>query len=1332
MKFTTTKLLIICLLLIGGGNLNAQEEGGATIEQNTFSIIHNEGQENQYELVYTITSEEPKECSLTEFKPTMLSEESAADHAAIELELSSKIYNNDVEYTLTSIGNEVFARRNITGALTIPNTVKSIGSYSFTACPITSLTFEDTEENPSKLEVIDSHAFHLCSKIEGELIIPNTVKIIENGAFDMGYFEIYDPETYDVCRISALIFEEDSQLEKIGDNAFAYCNSMKGDLIIPKNVVTIGSSAFVHCSKPCPEYCEEGCEHVSGFASLSFEEGSKLETIGSEAFFWSEQYRGDLIIPNSVTSIGVSAFAQTSFDGELKISENVTIIEESTFRMMERLTGVVTIPKKVTSIGKEAFCWATMTGLIFEDDSALETIGIRAFANCNMEGNLTIPSNVETIGNYAFSYCNMVENFILPEGLLTIGDRAFETTAVTAMTIPSTVTTIGKALFADCNYLETVVVDENNKVYDSRDNCNAIVETATNTIIAGCPYTTIPETVTAIGDYAFCQVSLNAEILDIQSNIASIGEYAFYDVKGIYEIYIPSSVTEIKKKAFSGCEGVTKVIIDSENPKYDSRENCNAIIETATNTLINGFSTTTVLNGIETIEEYAFESQRDMREMKLPYTVTTIKNGAFRRCDGLKSFHIPASVVNMEGNPFEETELHEVYCYWEEPIGDFYGSIGFSYEVEPKLYCPSISLDKYRNYEGSYIDASMLVGMPTYTEEGWYDADGTFSPGFVPSMAEDHHVAINAEYVLNQGEMLECTSLGMMKDGGVTIKEGGQLYSNDIFGNITTERIVKGHGQDLSEATDENGVALEKGWYAISSAHDKYAVSNMMSDENAPEYELFRYDETTSYWQNVKNEEHTDFSFLEYGRGYLYANKDDITVTTTGNVNAANVTYDMSASGDYLTGFNLIGNPFTHDIYMGKALPTTLDNSVVFELYDMYDDGWSGNYLKVTYGSNEEKLEFTSEDWSQGYKSVTMSFDPGTEVTVEFVADGDYPEECSYSMSYAYGEYIHGYSYQETSYPEEDPEYPEDPEEYEGMERSESSDGSDEENTEEYPEETGNPFTFTVVEEQNLLNEAYYTLSGEGAWVVNQLTEMKPVAPGQAVLVKAFNEIPVTIINTNEKPQQETRSSKNQMLVVSVANEKYNDKAYVSFGEGVGLDKISHQNVNIPMLYVHAEDADYALAVMDKNVKEIPLNFEAKTMGQYTISLRQENCEFDELYLVDKQMNEIVDILKDDYTFMATTNDNPERFVLTMDIESDGDTDNVKFLVYVDADDMLNINGITGTAMINIFDAQGRYAYRTECHDENCRVPASAFTAGVYIIQKIDDNGVETQKIIID
>jgi len=176
--------------------------------------------------------------------------------------------------------------------------------------------------------------------------------------------------------------------------------------------------------------------------------------------------------------------------------------------------------------------------------------------------------------------------------------------------------------------LTSIVVEEGNTEYDSRNNCNAIIESSSNTLIAGCKNTIIPNSVTAIDGYAF------------------------YRCNGLTSITIPNSVTSIGDDAFSGCGGLISIVVEEGNAKYDSRNNCNAIIETSSNTLIIGCKNTTIPNSVTSIGKGAFSECSALTSITIPNCVTSIGDWAFYGCSGLTSVTIPNSVTSIGDSAF--------------------------------------------------------------------------------------------------------------------------------------------------------------------------------------------------------------------------------------------------------------------------------------------------------------------------------------------------------------------------------------------------------------------------------------------------------------------------------------------------------------------------------------------------------------------------------------------------------------------------------------------------------------------------------------------------------
>ena len=179
--------------------------------------------------------------------------------------------------------------------------------------------------------------------------------------------------------------------------------------------------------------------------------------------------------------------------------------------------------------------------------------------------------------------------------------------------------------------MESIIVNKDNPQYDTRDNCNAIIESNTNILIVGCKNTTIPLNVTGIGIRAFEGCS-SLTSLTIPTSVTSIAEYAFEGCSSLTSLTIPASVTSIEKRVFGSCGNLSSIIVSPENAKYDSRDNCNAIIETENNMLIAACKNTNIPQSVTSIAEYAFYQCSGLISIEIPDNITTIENNAFRDC----------------------------------------------------------------------------------------------------------------------------------------------------------------------------------------------------------------------------------------------------------------------------------------------------------------------------------------------------------------------------------------------------------------------------------------------------------------------------------------------------------------------------------------------------------------------------------------------------------------------------------------------------------------------------------------------------------------------------
>ena len=363
-------------------------------------------------------------------------------------------------------------------------------------------------------------------------------------------------------------------------------------------------------------------EIINGINYRLDEDKLTAEVIARKEMIWNV-YKGDMIIPETVefkgvtyrvTSIGEKAFARSFSLKSVTIPDSVTSIGEKAFNDCKKLESIV-IPDSVTSIGEYAFVGCkSLTTKVEIGEKIID--GIKYILYCNR--------TAKVIQNGGYK-----GDIIIPEivdfnertyRVTSIGDRAFkDCNNLTSITIPDSVMSIGNCAFTDCNNLTSII---------------------------------IPDNIMSIGDMTFSGCYALTEIV-IPDSVKSIGYEAFELCSSLKSIVIPARVTEIKERAFVGCKSLTSVIVDEGNPRYDSRENCNAIIETATNKLILGCSQTIIPESVTEIGEEAFSS---CDSLTIPEGVTSIGAEAFRNCESLKSITIPVSIKSIGGYAFDMCE----------------------------------------------------------------------------------------------------------------------------------------------------------------------------------------------------------------------------------------------------------------------------------------------------------------------------------------------------------------------------------------------------------------------------------------------------------------------------------------------------------------------------------------------------------------------------------------------------------------------------------------------------------------------------------------------------
>ena len=235
------------------------------------------------------------------------------------------------------------------------------------------------------------------------------------------------------------------------------------------------------------------------------------------------------------------------------------------------------------------------------------------------------------------------------------------------------------------------------------------------------------------------------------------------------------------------------------------------------------------------------------------------------------------------------------------------------------------------------------------------------------------------------------------------------------------------------------------------------------------------------------------------------------------------------------------------------------------------------------------------------------------------------------------------------------------------------------------------------------------------------------IAPCQAFFVKAAsagNFIMTNDIRTNEKSSFRKNDNEN-IFKIKVNGASGQDEIAVVKGDNDDVIKMFSLNDDAPSLYINKGVGDYSVVYVDEE-NTLPLNFEG-AFAKYTISLSECGNDFDEIILEDRMTGEKVNLMTESYSFIYNDNDRKDRFVLTFD-NGQQPTDN-DYFAYINNGEII-INDINGNAQIEIYDLIGRRVY--ENADAVSNVSTYGFSSGIYIIRKIDDKGIKTQKILLN
>lgn len=453
---------------------------------------------------------------------------------------------------------------------------------------------------------------------------------------------------------------------------------------------------------------------------------------------------GNLVIPSSIsngsstyTVVGIGAYA---------------------FRDCFGLTSV-TIPNTVASIGRNAFAGCTGLSSMTIPNSVTTING--AFVGCKNLTSVVIPNTVSSIDG-AFAGCGSLTSISIPTSVTSIGFMTFyDCSSLQSITIPQGVTTIAVNAFRGCSNLTSIVVDSGNSFFDSRDNCNAIIETASNSIVLGCVATTIPNTVTAIGDYAFSGCD------------------------GLGSMIIPDNVNYIGKAAFKDCTNLTRVV---------------------------------VLGDVTTLNALVFDGCVDLEYLSLPSTINSIHLNALKNCSDIDSIMLHSTVPPVLFHKYNEDKLylrglhgvtffvpcgayHSYYNTWalnlEEPFTIVFDSASGNTLYEPDT---NYSLLLFSN------DSSMGTAEIVATEGNYYSCADSIA--IIQALANQHYhfehwsngnmanpdtISLVCDTVLIAYFAINTYNVTLQGGEGVAVLSGSGVYPYGTEATVTANVISNCH-----------------------------------------------------------------------------------------------------------------------------------------------------------------------------------------------------------------------------------------------------------------------------------------------------------------------------------------------------------------------------------------------------------------------------------------------------------------------------------------------------------------------------------------------------------
>ncbi len=626
------------------------------------------------------------------------------------------VYSLDIPDGVTSVSAEAINGCYYLSRVTVPASVKHIGSGAFENCGAVDVYFDGTIADWCDIRFGDFFAnplsrggrFYVGGGESTALVIPASVEKIDDYAF-AGY-------------VYAKSISISSGVTDISSSAFTGCKNVEKIIVevTNKNYISSGNCLIEKSSKTL----------ITGCKNSVISSNSDIRAIGDGAFYGCDGLRS-ANIPNSVSSIGNAAFYGCAGLNSVSLPQNLEVIGEYAFYMCGNL-GSVTIPENIKEIGKYTFYGCESLAYAFVGINT-EKIGDYAFADCAKLAEVVFAGNLSYIGERAFANCPSINRLELDSKVSHIGNEAFlSCSGIERAYVQGSLKTVGKDAFTGCgdfvieyygsvqSWCETdgiknlrtdrYVPDEARYAGGNMSGNTSDVTCVREVIFRGEGLRgnlVIPAGIVTIGDYAFAKIRDFSEVT-ISEGVKNIGEYAFGDCSELTEIVIPGSVVSIGTRAFVNCTSLSEITYNGDVTSWCNLE---GVENLRVNSALINFKavdengTLVIADTVTEIKDGAFADFGGIRSIEIPDSVTYIGVASFMRCRDLVSVIIPDTVETIGDYAFSDCDslLSVVIGSKVRSIGSFtFSGCDFLQYVSFGSKAEAFGTDVFRNCDNLY------------------------------------------------------------------------------------------------------------------------------------------------------------------------------------------------------------------------------------------------------------------------------------------------------------------------------------------------------------------------------------------------------------------------------------------------------------------------------------------------------------------------------------------------------------------------------------------------------------------------------------------------------